>query len=77
MEGSLTKEKILSTENKPLIHLLSSVEGNSKVGIIFNFTEVEKQNNDSAATYYNFRHRLYFAEAGETEEVTYGKINTM
>lgn len=46
-----------------MVHLLSSLEGNVKMGVAVSFVEV-KQMNDSLSTFYNFRHRLSFAEAG-------------
>jgi hypothetical protein len=57
LEGSLSKEKIMGNEGKSLIHLLTSVEGNSKIGIVLSLSEVD-QPNDSAATYFDFKHRL-------------------
>lgn len=75
MEGSLSREKIQSQSGRTLIHLLTSLDGSSKVGLVLCFTEIS-QGADSAATYYNFKHRLSFAEAGESEEVAYGKAFT-
>lgn len=72
LEGSLSKDKIQSQAGKQLIHLLTSLDGNSKIGFILNFTEIS-QPADSAATYYNFKHQLSLAESGESGEVTYGK----
>jgi hypothetical protein len=72
LEGSLSKDKIQSQAGKQLIHLLTSLDGNSKIGFILNFTEIS-QPSDSAATYYNFKHQLSLAEPGESGEVTYGK----
>jgi hypothetical protein len=38
MEGSLSREKIQSQAGRPLIHLLTSLDGGSKIGIVFCFT---------------------------------------
>jgi hypothetical protein len=62
-EGSLTKEKIISNQDKSFVHLLSSVEGSYKIGMVVTFNEIS-QPAESAATYYNFKHRLFFAEIG-------------
>ena len=64
-EGSLSKQKIVDSKGSKIIHLISSLEGNIRIGISINFVEV-KQANESASTFFNFRHRLNFAESGET-----------
>lgn len=61
LEGTLPKNKIADSQGNAIIHMLASVEGDCKIGIVMTLIEI-KQNNESAGTYYNFKQKLSFAE---------------
>jgi hypothetical protein len=60
LEGTLPKAKIVDSHGDSIVHMLASVEGDCKIGLVMNFVEI-KQQNESAGTYYNFKQRLSFA----------------
>jgi len=44
LEGSLSKQSVIASEGLELIHMMTSIEGDCKIGICINFVPIQQVN---------------------------------